>query len=429
MIATTLLSICLAAGGSTECIEALLVETTLPGLFSVSAMNDSAACTGMLDGSTERMVVWSDGDIVTQVTSFPESYGVLINENGQAAGLGSTGIFQDDRLVRADIEGNFEILASISGSEGWSSLAAMNEQGSIVGNYSGGSGSSTWQAFAWSDDAGLEFIEPDATSSYVRDIDENNRVIGYALYESNYHAFIWEDGVVTDLADLLGLGGNSVAWRFDDAGRMLVSEHPAGGASYYWFNPGDASLEEIHTFPSGSYSLRNVVSSNGLVAFSWTNTSNEPLAARWTPANGLEYIEMNEDIVGFTVTGINGNGRVIGTAFLLPFYEQVAMFCGDDLVLEDLEVHTGSNPLTSIAIDINDNDQVLLRGDYEYWILSARCEGDVDGDGAVDVNDLLLVISSWGTDGGGDCGPDTDGSGVVDVNDLLTVISAWGSCP
>ena len=88
VLTPTLISICLAAGGSTECIEALLVETTLPGLLSVSAMNDSAACTGMLDGSTERMAVWSDGDIVTQVTSFPESAGVLINENGQAAGLG-----------------------------------------------------------------------------------------------------------------------------------------------------------------------------------------------------------------------------------------------------------------------------------------------------------------------------------------------------
>ena len=428
MIATTLISICLAGIGSTECVDAMLVDTDLAGSLGLGAMNDSAACVGTLAGSTNHMVIWKDGDVVTEVTSFPESFGVLINETGQAAGLGSYGIFQDDRLIRADDDGNFQVLATISGSEGWSSITAINEQGSIVGNYSGGSGSSIWHSFAWTDDGGLVFIEPDATSSYVRDIDENDRVIGYALYDSNYHAFIWEDGVVTDLADLLGLGGNSVGWRFDDAGRILVSEHPAGAASYYWFNPSDASLEEIHHFPAGSYSLRNVVSNNGLVAFSWTNTANEPQAARWTPDNGLEYIEMNEDIVGFTVTGINGNGRVIGTAFLLPFYEQVAMFCGDDLVLQDLEVHLDSDPMTSIALDINDSGQMLLRGDQEYWILAARCEGDADGDGYVDVNDLLSVISAWGTDGGGDCGPDTDGSGMVDVTDLLNVISGWGSC-
>ena len=428
MIATTIILICLAASGTTECVEVMPVDTTLPGSLGLGAMNDSAACVGTLAGSSDHMVIWKDGEVVTEVTAFPESFGVFINEAGMAAGLGSFGIFQDDRLIRTDDDGNFQVLATISGSEGWSSLTAINEQGSIVGNYSGGSGSSIWHSFVWTDDGGLVFIEPDAQSSYVRDIDENERVIGYSLYKNNYHAFIWEDGVVTDLADLLGLGGNSVGWRFDDAGRILVSEHPAGGASYYWFNPSDSSLDEIHTFPSGSYSLRNVVSRNGLVAFSWTNTANEPLAARWTPTDGFQFLQMHEDIVGFSVTGINATGHIIGTAFMLPFYEQVAMSCGNDLVLQDLEVHLDSDPMNSFALDINGGGQILIRGDLDYWILTARCAGDVDGDGHVNVNDLLSVISAWGTDGGGDCGPDTDGSGMVDVNDLLNVISAWGSC-
>ena len=144
MLPLLFISCCIAGGVDPGCADVQAVETSLPGTLSVAAMNGSTACTGTLVGSTDRMIVWSDGDIVTQVTSFPESYGVLINENGQAAGLGSTGIFQDDRLVRADSEGNYEILTSISGSGGWSSLTAMNEQGSIVGNYSGGSGSSTY---------------------------------------------------------------------------------------------------------------------------------------------------------------------------------------------------------------------------------------------------------------------------------------------
>ena len=58
------------------------------------------------------------------------------------------------------------------------------------------------------------------------------------------------------------------------------------------------------------------------------------------------------------------------------------------------------------------------------------CEGcpiDIDGSGAVDFNDLLLVLSNWG-----DCGPpcpeDLDGSGIVDFTDLLTVLAAFGPC-
>ena len=42
---------------------------------------------------------------------------------------------------------------------------------------------------------------------------------------------------------------------------------------------------------------------------------------------------------------------------------------------------------------------------------SAGCVGDYDGSGFVDVSDLLLVISEWGT---------------YDVTDLLQVISDWG---
>jgi hypothetical protein len=52
--------------------------------------------------------------------------------------------------------------------------------------------------------------------------------------------------------------------------------------------------------------------------------------------------------------------------------------------------------------------------------------GDVDGDGCVDVNDLLAVIAAWGACPG--CAEDLTGDGAVDVNDLLLVIGAWSPC-
>ncbi|MHC4989895.1 MAG: thrombospondin type 3 repeat-containing protein [Planctomycetota bacterium] len=53
------------------------------------------------------------------------------------------------------------------------------------------------------------------------------------------------------------------------------------------------------------------------------------------------------------------------------------------------------------------------------------CEGDVDGDGLVGVNDLLALLLAWGTF---DPEVDMTGDGFVDVNDLLVVILGWGSC-
>ena len=43
------------------------------------------------------------------------------------------------------------------------------------------------------------------------------------------------------------------------------------------------------------------------------------------------------------------------------------------------------------------------------------CDGDVNGDGQVNVTDLLAVIAGWGN--------------PYDVSDLLAVIAGWGSCP
>jgi YVTN family beta-propeller protein len=48
--------------------------------------------------------------------------------------------------------------------------------------------------------------------------------------------------------------------------------------------------------------------------------------------------------------------------------------------------------------------------------------GDINGDGAVDVDDLLLLLAAWGTS---DPDADLDGSGTVDVDDLLLLLGNW----
>jgi len=57
------------------------------------------------------------------------------------------------------------------------------------------------------------------------------------------------------------------------------------------------------------------------------------------------------------------------------------------------------------------------------------CVNDIDGDGYVNVNDILSLIGNWDICGDGSFRPvgDVDGSCCVDVSDLLQVIGVWGS--
>ncbi|MAT82201.1 MAG: hypothetical protein CMJ29_11235, partial [Phycisphaerae bacterium] len=59
-----------------------------------------------------------------------------------------------------------------------------------------------------------------------------------------------------------------------------------------------------------------------------------------------------------------------------------------------------------------------------------NCEcPDTNGDGLVDVNDILAVIDAWGDCvPDQDCPADVDGDDVVNVNDVLLVIGEWGAC-
>ncbi|MCH2140299.1 MAG: S8 family serine peptidase [Phycisphaerales bacterium] len=51
--------------------------------------------------------------------------------------------------------------------------------------------------------------------------------------------------------------------------------------------------------------------------------------------------------------------------------------------------------------------------------------GDANGDGIVNADDILLVISAWGPCPPGDCDGDLNGDGVVNTDDLLMVIAGW----
>lgn len=83
------------------------------------------------------------------------------------------------------------------------------------------------------------------------------------------------------------------------------------------------------------------------------------------------------------------------------------------------------------ALDINGDgwlDLVVGRcQSTEVWInQGAICPADLDGDGVVNVVDLLDLLAAWGPCLG--CAADIDRDGAVGIDDLLQLLGNWGSC-
>lgn len=81
----------------------------------------------------------------------------------------------------------------------------------------------------------------------------------------------------------------------------------------------------------------------------------------------------------------------------------------------------------------DDDEEPLPRTYGLHYLLQldchpVECGADLDGDGAVDGQDLGLLFVAWGVCSD-PCTADLDGDSVVDGQDLGLLFAAWGACP
>lgn len=67
------------------------------------------------------------------------------------------------------------------------------------------------------------------------------------------------------------------------------------------------------------------------------------------------------------------------------------------------------------------------RGLFVLEVDLPEAPGDIDGDGVVGFQDLLIMLGTWGDCPAEGCPADLDGDGVVDFNDLLALLSYWSA--
>lgn len=103
------------------------------------------------------------------------------------------------------------------------------------------------------------------------------------------------------------------------------------------------------------------------------------------------------------------------------------------MIRGDYELTTPLDIAIKVASDLDCNanglpdDCELNQGDAngDGVLDECQCIADINSDGVVGVNDLLMVIADWGRS---ESPADINGSGLVDTTDLLLILESWGDC-
>jgi uncharacterized membrane protein len=316
---------------------------------------------------------------------------------------------------------------------------AMNSLGHVVG-YANSASGNAFHPYKWSVQGGtVDLGVPTwAVGDYGqgKDINDSGTVVGIVgSVPYNLRGCIWING---EMLEVPTLGGNEsqclalnerndvVGFARLESGKMRGFVVPNGNVD---------NLIELEA-PEGGGAQATDINEQRVVCGWGANEDGTYHALRWSLEGGMEYLGEPAGWETFAYD-INESGWIVGKAWAPPAISGTTTdhaclwIDGAFLLLEDLVISNtvgaefricrGVNEhgwiATSLVWDDQDNHAAVLRP-------VEPSSGDVNGDGLVNTDDLLLVISSWGP-----CEPpcdaDLNGDGMVGTDDLLAVLAGW----
>ncbi len=157
----------------------------------------------------------------------------------------------------------------------------------------------------------------------------------------------------------------------------------------------------------------------------------------WDPAEGFTFLPAlkNGDRDRVTAYDLNSAGVVVGSAATDGWADRRAFIWDAGGGMRDLNdlVALPPNFILDRAIAINEGGVIVGDGHWgpawgpavAFALIPAgpACDADFNDDGAVDFQDLLVVLSAYGIGGGGD----VDCDGDTDFDDLVLLLTEYGT--
>ena len=254
-----------------------------------------------------------------------------------------------------------------------------------------------------------------------------------------------------DLGDSDGSPINNVP--YDLSSDTVVYEPDFGFVGFdqftYRVSDGLESLEAVVTVNVGQIPYPDECSSAAVIAngdwdFSTLEATNSSDPFNEDQCTGTFLGIMNQD-VWFNYLACADGSLTVSTCNLIDFDSDLVVYEGDCSSLTQvacngdtsgcdgysstltLEVSEGSNYLIRVGgwNDAAAGSGTLQIDGPEGDCPGNTCDADINGDGNVNVSDILAVIGDWGAT---NSPSDVNDDGIVNVADLLIVIGAYGPC-
>jgi probable HAF family extracellular repeat protein len=184
-----------------------------------------------------RAVLWGPKGRVHELAPLPgdtSSAATAINDLGQVVGISgicdrAVGRFSAAHAVLWQ-EGTVTDIGNLGG-VAWNTPTAINHRGQVVGfsdRPGDESGAPNFHAFLWTSSGGIRDLGtlPGDVLSLAFGINDQGQVVGQSIGAGGSRAFIWQDGVMTDLNTLVAPGSLDLVYAND----INASGEIVGGA-------------------------------------------------------------------------------------------------------------------------------------------------------------------------------------------------------
>jgi probable HAF family extracellular repeat protein len=193
------------------------------------------------------------------------------------------------------------------------------------------------------------------TYSYANGINSLGQIVGFSYMpgDNASHAFLWQNGVMTDLGTLPG-GSNSFAYGINDAGQIVGASYVADGTTraVLWEN---GVIKDLGTL-GGSSSLAQAINNHGeIVGWAAALPDDMPHAFRWENGVMTDLGKLTGD--SSLAFGINDNGQIAGYSDTIPGQFSPHAILWDEAGLHDLGTLPGG--AGSTALGINEYGQII----------------------------------------------------------------------